>query len=852
MGSTDESVAQQHQGVGEWKRPQAFVGRDDILNPVRESLEKGAPPFHLHVVGTWGIGKSSLLEKIKAQAGDKPIVFGPIQASLYAEWLVGWHAQSEAPTDIGFEARYREANFEQYTRLLESMITESETKESGLQVLRALIKEARNKVSLHGAPTSNPKMDTAGKLHEVRDGPPSDYPMGHVIDEWVARLRAEFQKELETIAGGPGAIVLIDELGRLRDHKLLHRWLVELVIGLTRPIVIVASREEEDFNGPLNVKQLDLFTYEEVKAYLDKLLESDVAPELVTRVLDFSRGLPQAVAMAAELIARRRVSGGQEDLGDVLSDDSTPETVTTELLGAIVAEMPSEDERLLVREGRLARRIDEDVAHYLLFRKLWTDGSVEQHEKDRTSNAWSDLKNYSFVEEVGTDPNDLLGRWRFHTYLRRATAPPKDSSLNVNEQLVHEKLAEYYQRLLHAYNEQRADDSVYMSWYKYEQQPWQALMLEWLYHAGQLEHREERVAARLEFARVFLELFWWWGCYVDYPFCKKVLDLWDRTQQPNQREASRLMLEIYEAYPGGYTKQDPEGWLKVREALQDLRDDLRVNDNDHVPTQTTADAGVQLKRAQTWWYVRAFTSLFLAHSFRYRPGEAELAIRYYEDSLKDLKATEDTTTQAWTTFELADLWSELRDLKQARARLAEAARLIEEEEDLELLANLHRLHGDLLQAGVDRWEAVLSATGRALVRAYAYLNWPNPPDDYTVAFYGEMRERAARRLIDMHRSQSADTAAGRRAVESFAAQLAELHPVDTAAVEQILVGITSVDEEADVMGKLQKALAPPPPLKLGREARDDPDFHISTRRAMEHVKSDSDADHALSDPSEEA
>ena len=31
---------------------------------------------------------------------------------------------------------------------------------------------------------------------------------------------------------------------------------------------------------------------------------------------------------------------------------------------------------------------------------------------------------------------------------------------------------------------------------------------------------------RLEIARLFLDGFWWWGCYVPFPFCEEILADW--------------------------------------------------------------------------------------------------------------------------------------------------------------------------------------------------------------------------------------------------------------------------------------------------------------------------------------
>ena len=142
---------------------------------------------------------------------------------------------------------------------------------------------------------------------------------------------------------------------------------------------------------------------------------------------------------------------------------------------------------------------------------------------------------------------------------------------------------------------------------------------------------------------------------------------------------------------------------------------------------------------------------------------------HFEDALAHFRADEDASAVAWTTFELAELLLELNDVAGASEQLHEAARVLDEmvddnpdDEDYELRANLQRLHGDITAATAD-WEASVDATARAVLRAYAFLNEPEPPDPYTVAFYQEMRERAAQRLLDLRERNGtgADVAAKR-------------------------------------------------------------------------------------------
>src|SRR6185503_18020979 len=156
----------------------------------------------------------------------------------------------------------------------------------------------------------------------------------------------------------------------------------------------------------------------------------------------------------------------------------------------------------------------------------------------------------------------------------------------------------------------------------------------------------------------------------------------------------------------------------------------------------------QQRRGLNQRRMRAFTSLFLAHSYRFRTGVEAAAVPLYEDALVYMGTMDDPVAVAWSTFEFADLQFELGNGAKARTLLHDAATiaLAEDADDLELFANLHRLRADLDHAACAPLATVLSSQMRALQRAFVYLDEPRPPDPYTVVFYQEQRERFVERL----------------------------------------------------------------------------------------------------------
>ena len=92
------------------------------------------------------------------------------------------------------------------------------------------------------------------------------------------------------------------------------------------------------------------------------------------------------------------------------------------------------------------------------------------------------------------------------------------------------------------------------------------------------------------------------------------------------------------------------------------------------------------------------------------------------------------------------------------------AGLAPDEEDEELIANLHRLHADILWQAGEQAEA-FDSHGRALLHAY-FFQCKTPshrPDTYTVAFYLEQVERAHERLRVLDPGALADAVARLRA-----------------------------------------------------------------------------------------
>ena len=206
---------------------------------------------------------------------------------------------------------------------------------------------------------------------------------------------------------------------------------------------------------------------------------------------------------------------------------------------------------------------------------------------------------------------------------------------------------------------------------------------------------------------------------------------------------------------------------------------------------------------------------------------ADLALADYEDALAYF--SDDNVAVAWTTFELAELKLELGDDEGALVGIREAAPVAKEEGDYELLANLHRLRGDVAFGSDADAAAIGSSAGKAVLRAFAFL-LPTP-DFYTQAFYREQRERLALRLVELA------TRRGPGDAEAAAAQLAdELAPLRALVAVPDPSAVRSAIEGRDlaVLADLFTPSLPP----VGEAALADAAFEPAALRARQAVDRD--------------
>jgi len=539
----------------------------------------------------------------------------------------------------------------------------------------------------------------------------------------------------ETPALDPRRIVLgLDEFewvpaGRLRT------WVLELVRDLDSALVVVprmpnAAPPDTAVDCPLG-----RFSREEIRIFARECLPMhDVSERLVVGIEDATEGHPQAVCLAMELLQRYddpEAAAAAAELGALPPDLAQKRSRMVE---SIVGRDGLEAEALL-RACAVMRKFDAAM----LSEVVGPEADVER------------LRRYSFVEEA---PDPREGFFRLHPVVRRELANRLERRDHPRFIDLHRRAAEHCADWLSEFEEVEDVDPAslsYGSWYRYEDPCWQAAKREWLYHQSRASSsgKKERELGRLRFTRVFLDAFWWWGCYLEFPFCQALLDDWRRTQEDT--DWTSAFTQILEAYPHGYEKdKEPHEWLEgelprwqaVRAALLDVRDACGL----------AGDAAAIDEEERR--HVRALVDTFLAHAARYeRSDDAAYAtaLKQYDEAVELFERNEDDWDTAWTRFERAELKLEHGHVDEARADWSRAAGLVADLEDEELAANLHRLAADAHFAAGDA-HAAFAAHGRAVLHAYLFQRRPHPPDEYTLSFYAEQVARALDRLFEHGRA----------------------------------------------------------------------------------------------------
>jgi hypothetical protein len=462
-------------------------------------------------------------------------------------------------------------------------------------------------------------------------------------------------------------------------------------------------------------------------------------PEEARKLVSAVGGLPLALVIMARFLAHegrtgrpRRVRAALESMSDATerlrlqapsdlleASPTLPEGTRLSLLASIAMseETLDDDARQALRGLSVLRArpysFDEGAA------KAVTGAEVSVLDR---------LEDSGLIEAVG--PNSYA--------LQPAIADYARAQLGDEEALTfHQRALDHVNEKLREYEAGLRDVASYQRQYRYEQTAWQSLEEEFLY---QVSHADA-ASADLAFARAYLDGFFWWGCYIDSPYCERRLRQWrEHPASAKSLEWIEAFSTFHDSYPTGYEKHGRGDWHAVERALRRIRELANLNG------ELETIEGVQQR------HVRAMTDLFLAHASRYIDPTASDADSNYAEARALCEENEDDEwIVPWIVYELGDLGLERGDRATARKNahdaLDTARESDEDERDYELIANCFRLLADV--AWPTSPQEALENYALAVFYAYRFQGFPEPPDFYTREFYREMTERTAMRLEEL-------------------------------------------------------------------------------------------------------
>jgi hypothetical protein len=712
-----------------------FVGRTELVEEILQ-----APAGSCYVVtGPQGSGKSWLLEKLKDDNRE--------EGAPFAHILLDAHRRP--PPTAAMAAIALERDQRAFREIVKKLVSDTTDEDVDVR-LTARAKPGRSAF----AP---PEPDDSYKTSPEQ------------AMEAIAELTDQVRERLAIAAGGLAGsgtrlLILVDDMDAVAGRPL-GSWLLDLLMGLPGTTVVLTQKTMAGLPADderIVKRTLGNLSAAEVAVYLRRRIgdptEFDHLAELVYGYTD---GHPMATALTSDLISQG--SNGMERSLALVRRLSASQTRSAQQLRDLVHSLTEaiehEDEALRNALDCLwiVRRFDRRLLQHLL----------DEPNEATARGLIGQLSTYSFVQSrTGTRPADAY--YTIHEFVRdyaeRELLAAQDPDRYAD---LHKRAEQYYAAELENYEDISGAASQYDSWFRYEDPHWQSLRSEWLYHVAHLEGAN-RVAGRLSAARLFLDAFWWWGCYLAFPFCEQILADGALAVADDEDQSWLDNLKVLStSYPKGWRKGEApaESWRAVRQALLFLEQRSGLS-----PKQA-------LEGSEEGRHLRGILDIFLAHCSRYLDPNDTRADERLADALVQFDADEDAWNTAWVHYEWADL--ALDRLTRARhqpaatepeptasspvlAHLAPVAASAEALDDRELLANAHRVHADLAWSDGDAAGA-LDAYARAALHAY-HFQIKDQPDEYTAAFLSEMVERTVERLgelLDAGRVQEVEEGCGR-------------------------------------------------------------------------------------------
>lgn len=761
-----------------------FVRREKDLRDAIETLANTAEGVVWDIVGIHGIGKSVFLDQVQSEADGLGAMVRVLKIDMSGRGLEEeFHGDygNDASASVLWQTFLRSCELMRYCADHFKETLRCDDFDKFVMACELQGKKAEIFTTEHSAllESRGPRRASVAE-QKVKEG----------IRGFQKTVDNEFIEAWTSLTSNRRILVLLDSFDSLADDELGH-WMVDMALKCPKTLTMVArapSKIKFSENSKL-LKTIFLapFSLDQVNKYLAARFSGEKPhriSELAKVVHTYTDGHAGGMDLAARLISEKGADievRALRRIFDRLPDD--PEKRWASLVRLILDAVHDPVLRKAVDAASVSLSFDEPLLAKLL--------GLDPHKERGAGDALEALKDCRLIErarDVGSGSN----RYRLHEFIRLSLADDlRDHA--TQWQTLHRLAAQHYFDELQK-DEPEETGGAYGQWFLYERPDWQACKQHWIYHSGQLS--EYREITRSRFVLIFLEAFWWWGCYHPFSFNPRLIEDWERAaatwagnslpkEAIKDQQLADALWFLINNYPHGHIKSPTAPWKQMRAELERVLGLCKLSPEARRPAPAERR---EMARA------RALVRIFLAHTVRYRDHTDTDADDYYAEALRTFEKQKDDWVVSWLLFETADLAMERGQADKSVSLVAKSAkRILEstltdddsdndtgEESDLaddydldeqggkwdyELLAQLHRVRADVQWMCGERAGAAVRY-GRAVANAYWFQGDAHPPDPYTQRFYAEITGRAAERihsLVESDESQALEFIAGVRA-----------------------------------------------------------------------------------------
>lgn len=620
---------------------------------------------------------------------------------------------------------------------------------------------------------------------------------------------------LTRLGVGGQALIIMDDVCHIRG-SYLEKWILTELAPALKSCKIVLShtlpftaKVQEAFPLPL-----DRFSPAETRQYVLKRLGEEALQFELDEALHLRfDGNPQQLEWAVDGIELIGLSRARELPWLKQAASWNPASQT-------VALAESQIEILSRTQPSLERAYD--VACILrtfdpkLFDHIWLELKLAGAEAPSFQALRPYFEKLSFLEA------NKQGQWFVHSEV----AQTREKNLLAREPHfvanVHHSAAVHYGELMQR-EEEDSDAGVWERLHRYETSDWRARIQNWLRHLAASPD------ASLEIATRYFDAYFWWGEFIDFPFCDHLLSHLQGSllTERNQKIVELLTRFHHSFVPARQRTADTAWTTEALVALGQLLDRLGL----HHPAPQDA----------TRWHLRGLLENYVAEAWSVRDPHDQRAEAAYKASAEAFfQAAESYRRQwrqllpdanrklakrfkdqaemeewygGWACIWLAGLLAQLGRAEEAMKTAAFAEKTISRVDpaDIEALGRVHAYRGEVYFSQ-RQWEKALQEYQLFALFALGFLidAYGVGGDIYTLGYFREMIETLAARIETLESVEATLLSTWWRSLHSF--WLPEAAPLLPAELDAEPASPVSALIHKDEWGKVVEHRLPLPRL----------------------------------------